>query len=68
MNDMKELFGKALFHTELTRIELIDKIGSRNNVRRGTVYTWLNTDDPITRGRLKATLETLIEETKGVSK
>ncbi len=64
MTDIKELFGKALFHTKMTRISLIDEIGKRNGVRRGTVYGWLNTEDPVSRGRIKATLETLIDESK----
>lgn len=62
MTDIKELFGKTLFHTRMNRIALIDEIGRRNNVGRGTVYGWLKTDDPVSRGRLKATLETLIAE------
>lgn len=64
MEDMKELFGKGLFYTKLSRIELIDAIGASNGVRRGTVYKWMNTDDAISRGRLRATLEALIEEAK----
>ncbi len=67
MTDIKELFGKALFHTRMTRSALIDEIGRRNKVRRGTVYGWLKTDDPISRGRIKATLETLIEESQKVN-
>lgn len=66
MSEVKQEMGRVLFITQMTQLQLMDRIAELNNVNRKTVYGWVKSENDVKIGRLKATLEQiLIEHSKG---
>ena len=62
MSEVKQEMGRVLFITQMTQLQLMDRIAELNNVNRKTVYGWVKSENDVKIGRLKATLEQIVSD------